>query len=110
MGFIASSLEVKTCITEFHRKKETREKPQGSTQSEFANASELDPYIYANLYLPILRYGMLNLNDLDFSRITQDDIAALAKLFRRTTYRQLETLSVVFRDLEPAAANENIFI
>jgi hypothetical protein len=80
----------------------------GSAQRRSADA--LDRYIYDNLYIPIVRDGVIPIRDLDIARLTDDEFEKLEQALDHCSTPEYVRLGFVFESLPPAAAQKQAFI
>lgn len=103
MDYATREFSVKICASKLRRKKGCEPKTVHPTEPGSATPTDLDPYIYEKLFLPILWTGEVQLKDIDITRITDDDISALYDALRFCNAPTYISLAKIFDALEPAA-------
>jgi len=110
MGFIKGSFNMEKCVAGFQQKKGICARQATTRNYEQTSVTELNPYVYTNLLLPILKDGSLTLSEVDFSRFEREDIESLSNILYSDRSCKLLAISVGICCLEPAAMHSNIFI
>ena len=110
MAFITRTFNVKKCITKLRRQKGVNQDVVQCDVDDEVTPTVLDPYIYKNLFMPIVWNGEIPLNDIDITRITDADINALHHALYNSSVPEYLELGLAFQSLEPSAQTVSPFI
>ncbi len=107
MGFFQKTLDTRKLLRTLSKRPADPE-----WKSKFFGALtqyDLSP-VMQNVYLQILRTEEINVSELDFSKISEDDLDDLLSVLNDNPTHDLITLSETFRQFAPSATIDRVFI
>ena len=110
MGFLSSSFNIVKCVESCQQLAGQSECSEIERLNEQARVQNLDPYIYSNLFLPIVDKGYITLDDVDFSRFEREDIEKLEYALLYDPFKEIASFGALLDKVKPTAKNSNIFI